>query len=647
MKNVYLSAKRTFNNETDSDENLKHNLEISLSIKTKTSDIEELTVYVFSSELYFAGKGNVLCNGRKDLEINIQSHWPWSSGTYYIYVFCNRKSKWFGTLNLEDNDTAASCNLMSIERHKEEKFFADNMATSDWWKKLRPGRFKELLIRFFINRMMEISGEIRRKEIKRIPNMIVTGDKIGASAFASMILGGFVTGDDVTKKYSFSILEVTSGMYGWKNHDPMISNKEAVIIEIPQLEYTHQTINMINMLASIISNNAGNCTFILHGTEENISMMMMKCVMMDNLFTDENTFRLTPDRSVTIPAIEEDDEFTRLLEEFIAGETEDSPITDETDEEEEFIDNLASGDNELYDSNVCPAEFVLKEMIGLNRLKHDLEEAKIMALFTQKRKDFALCMEEENRNHMLFLGNPGTGKTTVAKLVGQMYHSMGLLSIGHTIETNRSKLIGEYIGQTEKQVVETIEKARGGVLFIDEAYNLITAEDDKKDFGKEVINALLTVLSEPDPDMIVIFAGYEDKMNRLMKVNPGLKDRFPLCFHFDDYSAEELMEIARKSLDKMNYTLTQEADARLTGIVGNAVKNKDEFFGNGRWIHNLIKHGIIKSMAKRVMATPKDRAFDEELLTTIEESDIIEAEKNYLNTKSAKISSSRPIGFRA
>lgn len=243
-----------------------------------------------------------------------------------------------------------------------------------------------------------------------------------------------------------------------------------------------------------------------------------------------------------------------------------------------------------------------------------------------------MCLQTNNeqRNHMLFLGNPGTGKTTVAKLVGEIYHNMGLLSKGHTVETNRSKLVGEYIGMTEKKTLEAIEEARGGVLFIDEAYTLVSHESDTKDFGKEILNALLTVLSEPQPDMIVILAGYEDKMMNMMKTNPGLKDRFPLTFHFDDYSAEELMEMACRTLKAGNYRLTDDAHKCLNTLIEKAAANRNEYFGNGRWVHNLIYQGIIKSMARRVMASsPTERNIDIDMLCVIEESDIIETEKTF------------------
>lgn len=248
---------------------------------------------------------------------------------------------------------------------------------------------------------------------------------------------------------------------------------------------------------------------------------------------------------------------------------------------------------------------------------------------------------------MLFLGNPGTGKTIVANLVGKIYHNIGLLSKGHTVETNRAKLVGEYIGMTEKNTLEAIEEARGGVLFIDEAYTLIQTKDNgTKDFGKEVINTLLPVLSEPNPDMIIIMAGYQDKMTAMLKTNPGLKDRFPLAFTFEDYTKDELMEIACGLLKSENYQLTKEAYNRLYMLIDKAVSNKDEYFGNGRWIHNLINQGIIKSMTKRVMQT-KQSEMSIETLCKIEETDIIEAEYHYLESRCLRELSPRAIGFRA
>lgn len=490
---------------------------------------------------------------------------------------CDDNPRWFGELQLLDYELS-SCKLKSIIRNSQEKFFVAKLGTTEWWKILRTFSFKEKLIREFIRRMCKFINMLNANKIKQMPPILVSGDKLGSSVFASKIIVGFLSSNNTSSVYSFSIDEITYGTSRWMSLDSMIMDKNVIIIDIPQLEYTHYAINMIDMLACLIRQNAYNCNFILHGTDENIDMMRKKCKIIDDLFDREATFKLTSNRSIDLYNDEEDeDEFMKLLEDFISSEG------DENASEADYLEEPMTESELNYvslndDENSSHHELLLKEMIGLERLKKDFEEAKTMAMFNQKRKEFSLCVNGENRYHMLFLGNPGTGKTTVAKLVGKIYHDIGILSKGHTIETNRSKLIGEYIGQTEKHVLDVIEKARGGVLFIDEAYNLVTAEYDKKDFGKEVINTLLTVLSEPNPDMIFIFAGYEEKMKQLMKTNPGLKDRFPLCFYFDDYSVSELMDIARKLLSSMNFILTPAADLKLEEIVNKALKNKDEFF---------------------------------------------------------------------
>ena len=248
---------------------------------------------------------------------------------------------------------------------------------------------------------------------------------------------------------------------------------------------------------------------------------------------------------------------------------------------------------------------------------------------------------------MLFYGNPGTGKTTVAKLVGEMYHQMGLLSSGHTVETCRTELVGEYIGHTEKRMREIIDKAKGGVLFIDEAYTLIDRSQDSNDFGKEVINSLLTLLSVPDPDMIVIMAGYEDKMQDLLKTNPGLKDRFPLQFHFEDYTAEELMEIARSNLQERHFILTPDAALRLNQVITETAAQRNVYFGNGRWVHNFIEQGLIKSMAHRIMSMSFHDSADRILLSTIEPADVDDAEERLLRNERFRLAQPARIGFRA
>ena len=158
--------------------------------------------------------------------------------------------------------------------------------------------------------------------------------------------------------------------------------------------------------------------------------------------------------------------------------------------------------------------------------------------------------------------------------------------------------MGRYIGETEEKVNEVLKQARGNVLFIDEAYSLCDSADDRKDYGNRVVESLLTVLAQPHPDMLVILAGYADEMERLLQMNPGLESRFPHRFHFDDYTAEELLQIARDLLQRQQYLCEPDADRALDEVVRRAVAGKDRYFGNARWggpaggYGHLAGHGL-------------------------------------------------------
>jgi hypothetical protein len=286
----------------------------------------------------------------------------------------------------------------------------------------------------------------------------------------------------------------------------------------------------------------------------------------------------------------------------------------------------------------------LEALVGLRRVKQEVTQAYTMAGFARRRMQIGLPAMGDNRQHMLFLGNPGTGKTTVAKLIGRMYHDMGWLSKGHTVEMNRSKLVGEYIGHTEAKTTQAIEDARGGVLFIDEAYALVQPVGASNDFGREVLNALMTVLSEPNPDMIIILAGYEDRMEQMLESNAGLRDRFPLTLHFDDFTADELLQMAENLAHGQGFEFAPEAKERLLGMIERAVRARDPHFGNGRWLHNLMEHGILKAMAERVMKSPAS-ADERLLLTRIEEADVLSADELWLSQRTTLRPARCHVGF--
>jgi SpoVK/Ycf46/Vps4 family AAA+-type ATPase len=200
--------------------------------------------------------------------------------------------------------------------------------------------------------------------------------------------------------------------------------------------------------------------------------------------------------------------------------------------------------------------------------------------------------------HLVFSGNPGTGKTTVARIVGDIYRNIGILSKGHLIETDRSGLVAGYVGQTAIKTQEIVQKALGGILFIDEAYTLSNNDSDN-DFGKEAIDTLLKLMEEHRNDLIVIVAGYSEPINRFLKSNPGLESRFNTFIHFDDYNFSELHKIFANFCKKYNYTVENEAEKMLLQYFQSMEMSKNENFANAREVRNIFEN-IIKNQANRL-----------------------------------------------
>jgi SpoVK/Ycf46/Vps4 family AAA+-type ATPase len=260
----------------------------------------------------------------------------------------------------------------------------------------------------------------------------------------------------------------------------------------------------------------------------------------------------------------------------------------------------------------------LNELIGLDNIKKTVNDLTNF-LKVQKLREENGLKKSTHSLHAVFIGPPGTGKTTVARMLGRIYKHLGFLKKGHLIETDRAGLVAGYVGQTAMKADDVIKSAIGGVLFIDEAYSL-SSGGGMNDFGNEAIEILLKRMEDHRNDFVVVVAGYPDEMRDFIQTNPGLQSRFNRYFEFDHYQPNAMMAIFKLYASKGDFTLNEDAESKLEEILERIYEKKHKGFGNARAVRNLFEK-VIEIQANRIVQISP---ITKDLLINLTEEDIPE-----------------------
>ncbi len=260
------------------------------------------------------------------------------------------------------------------------------------------------------------------------------------------------------------------------------------------------------------------------------------------------------------------------------------------------LELLTKADFEFDETNNFDLETELSKIIGLSKVKDFVRTQHKLLIAQEKRRKADLKVDTTQSLNMIFSGNPGTGKTTIARVVADMFKQMGILKSGHLVETNKRGLVAEYVGQTARKTEEIFQKALGGVLFIDEAYAIT---NDGSSFGQEAIDTLIKLIEDYRGEILVILAGYEKEMKDFLKANSGLESRFPLRINFPDYSVDELFQIGLKMIESRGFVFTDASVNLFKEQIHNLQKHSNVHSGNGRMIRNYIDE-LVRNQSSRI-----------------------------------------------
>ncbi|MFC2085445.1 AAA family ATPase, partial [Bacteroidota bacterium] len=301
-----------------------------------------------------------------------------------------------------------------------------------------------------------------------------------------------------------------------------------------------------------------------------------------------------------------------------------SEITEKTSLDEKIENDIEISN--IKDKSVEELLNDLDAFIGFNNIKKSVREFIDYLKFQQERKKIGLKSDSSITLNLIFIGNPGTGKTTIARLLGDIFKAMGILQKGHVVEVDRSRLVGQYIGETAQKTDKVINEAMDGVLFIDEAYTLAKEGRSSQDFGQEAIDTLLKRMEDNRGEFIVIAAGYPEEMKNFLSSNPGLKSRFNRIFNFEDYNPDELIKIFKLFANKEEYKIQKEAENLMFNEFVNLYRSRDKTFGNARLARQFFENTKLQ-LSNRVIRLHENQK-DKKVMETIVKDDILNALKS-------------------
>lgn len=252
------------------------------------------------------------------------------------------------------------------------------------------------------------------------------------------------------------------------------------------------------------------------------------------------------------------------------------------------------------DTQLEYVEDCFKRFIGLEKVKNMMKEIYALNVMNNRRITYGMKPNQQVM-HMLFRGNPGTGKTSIARQIANVLHDLQILSKGHFIEAERADIVGEFVGQTAQKTKTMIQKAQGGVLFIDEAYSL--GRGGSKDFGREAIDNIVKQMEDCYEDFVIILAGYPNEMDHFLHLNPGLRSRFAYEIDFPDYELEQLIQIAKQLVAEREYELSASAELDIRKHLQQVLHQKPAHFSNARYVRNMIEQAI-RHQATRLLSIP-------------------------------------------